>query len=197
MVASARDWEKMKLKGTLAFVLGACALANAAERTEHFDRDPAWDGHNNRAAPPEPRMIKQDFGYSPTAHAGGTAGGIDGLITPAGEPAYYAKKIPAATLDNALSASGKFACAKGPFHVLLGFFNSGTVNEWRTPNSVVFRLQGRGDFFYAYVEYCTSRWRAGGDSPGGFATVRDPASGRSQFKGFASGTAHEWSLRYD
>src|SRR5437899_1836867 len=69
----------------------------AAERTEHFDRDPAWDGHNNRTTSPEPRMIKQDFGYSPTAHAGGATGEIGGFITPAGEPAYYAKKIPAAT----------------------------------------------------------------------------------------------------
>jgi hypothetical protein len=83
-------------------------------------------------------------------------------------------------------------------HVLLGFFNTDSVNEWRTPSSIVIRLQGRGDIFYAYVEYATKKWRAGGDSPGGFETVRDPESGRMQFKGFPGGnTVYKWSLKYD
>ena len=46
--------------------------------------------------------------------------------------------------------------------MLVGFFNSETINEWRTPNSIVLRLYGRGDVFYAYVEYATAAWRAGG-----------------------------------
>jgi hypothetical protein len=97
-----------------------------------------------------------------------------------------------------LSASGKLVCGKGGFHVLVGFFNTDTLNEWRTPNSIVIRLYGRGELFYAYVEYCTGRWRAGGDSPGGFATVRDEKSGRLRLRGFSSGTnVHRWSLRYD
>lgn len=179
-------------------VIGVCNMAAAGERTEHFDKDPAWHGHNNRATALEPRAVRQDFGYSRTGHAGSAPGEIGGFITPAAEPAYYAKEIPNRTFKDPLSASGKFMCAKGPFHVLVGFFNSGTVNEWRTPNSIALRLQGRGDFFYAYVEYCTGRWRAGGDSPGGFATVHDPVTGRHQFKGFASGDkVHKWSLRYD
>jgi hypothetical protein len=97
-----------------------------------------------------------------------------------------------------LSASGKVVCQGRKFHVLLGFFNVGTVNEWRTPNSIALRLQGRGDVFFAYVEYTTSRWRAGGDSPGGFTQIRDPATGRLSFKGFSTGSSvHQWSLRYD
>jgi len=181
----------------IAILLGVRNIGVAAERTEHFDKDPAWHGHNNRATSPEPRTIRQDFGHSPTAHAGGAPGEIGGFITPAGEAAYYAKEIPTRTFNDSLTASGKFICAKGAFHVLLGFFNSATVNEWRTPNSIAIRLQGRGDFFYAYVEYCTGRWRAGADSPGGFATIRDPTTGRLQFKGFASDKVHQWSLRYD
>jgi len=60
------------------------------------------------------------------------------------------------------------------------------------------RLVGRGPMFFAYVEYCTGRWRAGGDDPRSFATVPDPATGRPQFKGFAAqGTVHRWSLSYD
>src|SRR2546426_11964608 len=174
---------------TIAIALWiACGAGIAAEQSENFDKEPNWDGHNNRALRPEPRKIRQDFGYSPTAHCGGAPGEMGGFITPAAEAAYYAKEIPNRTFKDSLSASGKVACAGREFHVLIGFFNAGTLNEWRTPNSIALRLQGRGDIFYAYVEYCTSRWRAGGDSPGGFATVRDPATSRINLKGFSSGT---------
>lgn len=182
--------------GALAVALSAGGFA--AERSESFDHDPEWHGHNNRAKTPEPREIRQDFGYSPTTHCrGGRPGEIGGFITPAGEPAYYAKAIPPKTFNDTLSASGKLVCPKGPFHVLLGFFNANTVNEWRTPNSIAIRLQGRGEVFFAYVEYCTGRWRAGGDSPGGFATVRDE-NGRLNLKGFPSGTkVYPWSMSYE
>jgi hypothetical protein len=172
--------------------------ATAAERTEHFDKDPGWHGHNNRANSPAPRVIRQDFGFSPTAHAGGAPGEMGGFITAAAESAYYAMEIPTRSFNDGLSATGKLVCAARQFHVLVGFFNAGTLNEWRTPNSIALRLQGRGQVFYAYVEYCTGRWRAGGDSPGGFAQVRDEATARMRLKGFPSGaTEHRWSLRYD
>jgi hypothetical protein len=168
------------------------------ERSEHFDRDPGWDGHNNRARSPEARTIRQDFGYSATAHNGGRAGELGGFITPTAEPAYVARGIKPRTFNDPFSASGKVVCAGRQFHVLLGFFNAATLNEWRTPNSIALRLQGRSDVFYAYVEYATGRWRAGGDSPGGFAQIPDPSNGRLRFKGFATGSAvHRWSLRYD
>ncbi len=50
-----------------------CGLLPAEERTQTFDADPGWEGHNNRIQEPG-RTIKQDFGYSRTAHAGGKAG---------------------------------------------------------------------------------------------------------------------------
>jgi len=173
--------------------------ATAEERQESFDKDPNWHGHNNRATTPEPRLVRQDFGYSSTRHAGGSvAGEIGGFITPGGEAAYYAKRIDQQSFKNRFEASGKLACTGQQFHVLVGVFNSDTVNEWRTPNSVVMRLYGRGDVFYAYVEYATSRWRAGGDSPGGFATVVEKETGKMQLRGFASkGKVHTWSLAYD
>jgi WD40 repeat protein len=181
-----------------ALLVALCAVCPAAERTENFDRDPGWDGHHNRSTT-EPRTIRQDFGHSPTAHAGGGAGEIGGFIQPAAEPAYYAKKIPERTFADPLSASGTVACADGPFHVLVGFFHSGTLNEWRTPNSIALRLQGRGKHFYAYVEYTTAKWRAGGDTPGGFSLVPDEERPqRMRFKGFSCGGAmHRWSLKYD
>jgi hypothetical protein len=173
------------------------AFALAKERTEHFDKDPGWDGHNNRSKTPDKRTVRQDFGYSRTNRAGGQVGEIGGFITAAAEPAYYAKRIEPKTFKDPLSASGRLNCQGKQFHVLVGFFNADTVNEWRTPNSIAIRLLGRGDVFFAFVEYCTGKWRAGGDSPGGFATVRDPKTGRTNLRGFRTGAPVEWSLKYD
>jgi hypothetical protein len=167
----------------------------AEERSQRFDRDPDWDGHNNRLA--QPRTIKQDFGYSKTRHTG-ALGEVGGFITPAAERAYFARKLRPATFDDTLTASGTLACTGQNFHVLVGFFNDGTLNEWRTPNSIALRLSGRGDVFYAWVEYATRRWRAGGDSPRGFPVTRDPRTGRNRPRGFpAKGKVYRWSLRYD
>jgi hypothetical protein len=104
------------------------------ERTERFDRDPAWERHNNQSV--KPRSIRQDFGFSPTAHAGGKRGEMGGFITPAAEPAYYAKKLPAKSFKDPLTASGTLACTGQAFHALIGFFNADTLNEWRTPNTI-------------------------------------------------------------
>src|SRR5262249_9416693 len=101
------------------------------------------------------------------------------------------------TFDDPLDASGRLLCKGRQFHVLVGFFNAGTVNEWRTPNTVALRLLGPGDVFYAYVEYATGRWRAGCDSPGGFGPVPNPKTGRARPRGFRTGVAHAWTLRYD
>jgi hypothetical protein len=96
------------------------------------------------------------------------------------------------------AASGTLACTSEPFHVLIGFFNAGTLNEWRTPNTIALRLSGRGGVFYAWLEYATARWRAGGDSPQPFPTETDPRSGRSWPKGFPTkGAVYRWSLAYD
>jgi hypothetical protein len=172
-------------------------LVTGKERTEAFDKDPGWEGINNRATAPAKRSVRQDFGYSRTANAGGEPGEVGGFITAAAEPAYYARTLDLKTLNDPLTASGRLVCKGRKFHALVGFFNADTLNEWRTPNTVAIRLLGRGDVFYAYVEYATARWRAGGDSPGGFATVRDPKTGRTRLRGFRTGVSHDWSIRYD
>ncbi len=43
--------ERVSWIACLWIVLGVRHVAIAAERPEHFDKDPGWDGHNNRAAP--------------------------------------------------------------------------------------------------------------------------------------------------
>src|SRR5262245_22231764 len=83
------------------------ASAQAAQRRESFERDPGWDGHNNRSTKPE--RVRQDFGWSSeTTHVGGEPGELGGWINPAAEPAYYAKSLPKLTFLDPLSASGSF-----------------------------------------------------------------------------------------
>src|SRR5687767_8120444 len=116
---------------TFLTALVLAAPVNAKERTERFDKDPGWDGQNNRSTL-EKRTIKQDFGYSRTGHAGGQPGEIGGLITPAAEPAWYARKIEPKTLNDPLTVTGRLRCKGRSFHLLVGFFNADTANERRT-----------------------------------------------------------------
>jgi hypothetical protein len=124
---------------------------------------------------------------------------MGGLITAAAEPAYYAKTIEPATFDTPLAASGTIAFTAGEIHVLVGFFNADTLNEWRTPNSIALRILGRYGRMYCYVEYCTALWRADGDYPGGFSQEKNPVTGRLDLKGFEAGEGKSlrWSLVYD
>ncbi|MCS6860258.1 MAG: hypothetical protein NZT92_08060 [Abditibacteriales bacterium] len=179
---------------------GQGGLDATAQRVASFDRDPGWEGHNNRRVNPAPRTIRQDFGYSRTARAGGGVGEIGGFVTPAAEPAYYAKRIPTKTFNDVLTASGTLVVAvggnldDGAGNTLIGFFNANTLNEWRTPNTIAFRVNGRGEVFHAHLEYATAKWRAGGNY---FSTV-DPATGKKSIKGIPSGdVVHRWSLKYD
>jgi hypothetical protein len=184
------------LVSAVAALMSARVTHLPDERFQSFDRDPGWEAVNNRSKTPEPRQIRQDFGYSATNHAGGAKGEIGGIITPSGEVAYYAKRLSKKTLETRLISSGTFAATTGSFHVMLGYFNSGTLNEWRTPNSVVIRLLGRGEHFIAYLEYCNSRWQANGDSPQGFSEP-DPKTGKNEFIPFPIDKPLRWTLEYD
>jgi hypothetical protein len=180
---------------SILFAVCIAGLARAEERTQRFDRDPGWEGVNNRSQTPERRTIRQDFGYHLPENS--KRGRIGGLVTPAAETSYYGRKIEPKSFADPLTASGTLLVKGSACHLLVGFFNSKTVNEWRTPNTIALRILGRGDHFFAYVEYTTSKWRAGGDSPGGFATVKNAATGRMDLRGFKCDTLHQWSLKYD
>jgi hypothetical protein len=169
-----------------------CASALAEERRESFDHDPGWDGHNNRSVRPE--IIRQDFGWSAaTSQAGGNAGEIGGLVTPAAEPAYYAKSFPTRTLDDVLTASGTLMIEKDAGHTLIGFFDSRTLNEWRTPGTIALRINQRGEVFHCHLEYCTRKWRAGAGIIGRYDKARD----RMDAKELPGGKVYAWSISYD
>jgi hypothetical protein len=184
------------IRSTVAIALFV-SVVSAGTKTENFDKDPGWEGVNNRSAKTQPAaMIREDFGYSATNHAGGAkAGEIGGHIAQAGEVAYYAMPIDPKTFKDKVTVSGTFACANGQYHLLIGFFNAGTTNEWRTNNTLGLRLQGRGDFFIAFADYCTSKWRAGGQS---FTEATDRKSSRAPATSFPSGNKSiKWSFTYD
>jgi hypothetical protein len=45
-----------------------------ALKNESFDKDPGWEGHNNRIVPERVPTMTQDFGYCKTNFAGKAAG---------------------------------------------------------------------------------------------------------------------------
>jgi hypothetical protein len=176
-------------------MLASIAAGDAATREEHFDREPeTWEGVNHRNKTFEPRTVVQDFGYSRgTRHAGGEAGELGGRINPAAEPAFYGYRLPKPLdLDSPLSAEGKLMVPSGSSHCLFGFFNANTLEGWRTPNTLVARINGRGEIFHCHLEYCTSRWRAEAGVIG--EIVRGARITPTEIP---AGTVHQWKMSYD
>src|SRR5688572_19093432 len=113
----------------LGFGKAATSQTIPALKTESFERDPGWEGHNNHIVPKEYPTITQGFGYSSTGFAGKTPGEIGGRIHRASQPAYFAAKIAPKTLNDWLSASGTFALTKSASGggVFFGWFNNQQV----------------------------------------------------------------------
>jgi hypothetical protein len=159
-----------------------------------FAEDPRWDGYRNRLVPDPPRLTRQDFGWRDTRHAGGKqAGEIGGWIQRSLTPASFARAIPEKTLNDKLTASGRFAVThdEGGSGAMFGWFHESS-RGWRTPNSIGFRIDGNGGKYWVLFEYGTSHWLTGGEGTfeGRYQTTKT--------KPFASdGTSHEWSLTYD
>ncbi len=177
---------------SLVVILWPSSLV-AEERNQSFDVDPNWEGYHNRPSS-EPREIVQDFGYQGPANPSSLDLEIGGLVTPAGEAAWYAKKIRALTLAEPFAASGKIVVPQGGGNTLIGFFNPATAKEWRTANSLVWRINGRGETFHAHFEYTTQKWRSGAGIIGRY----DQKTDRMHPVENPSGeSVYDWSLEYD
>ena len=188
---------------TMAFLAAASALiVRAADsppssrKSESFDRDPGWEGHNNHIVPKKTLPVKQDFGYSATHFAGKGAGEMGGVIQRATKPASYAATLaPAKTLDDQLSASGSFAITKATpgAGVFFGFFNSRQPGGSGRPIGSLgldFDFEGSGGRLA--VRLITS----GNKSCGTFTTPYLPGKFRpTTLKN--NGTRYHWTLAYD
>jgi hypothetical protein len=165
-------------------------------KTEHFDRDPGWEGHNNRIVPKKVQMVKQDFGYSATHFAGKAVGEMGGVIQRSTTPAQYAAPLaPAKTLDGRLTASGSFAitaCQPGA-GVFFGFFNSQQPGGSGRPIGSLgmdFDFEGKGG------RIAVRLISGGNKSCGTFLTPYLPGKFRpTPIK--KDGTKYHWTLDYD
>ncbi|MFA6564232.1 MAG: hypothetical protein WCV00_20185 [Verrucomicrobiia bacterium] len=165
-------------------------------KTERFDRDPGWEGHNNRVAPKKVLMVKQDFGYSATQFAGKAAGEMGGRIQRSTRPASYAAPLaPAKTLDDRLTASGSFAitASQPGAGVFFGFFNSQQPGGSGRPIGSLgmdFDFEGKGGRLA--VRLITG----GNKSRGTFITPYLPGKFRpTPLKN--DSTRYHWTLDYD
>ncbi|MCI0746232.1 MAG: hypothetical protein L0Y58_12580 [Verrucomicrobia subdivision 3 bacterium] len=185
----------LTLGSLLALTVAIPFGARAALRHENFDREPpAWEGVNHRSKSFGPKTVEQNFGYSSsTTYAGGQAGEVGGRINPAGEPAFYAHRLlNPLNLNSAMNAEGRMYVARGSGHCLMGFFNTNSLNEWRTPNTLVARVNSRGDAFHCHLEYCTSKWRASA------GVIGEIVAGQSVTPiEIPVGKVHTWKMAYD
>ena len=160
---------------------------------EDFRRDPGWEGRGN-SVEFEDRVRRpwNDFGFRPTANAGGQPGELGGIIWRDEKPAYYADRVGPLTLDDELSASGTLALTKAGSDsgVYLGWFNAADkkgkdVPEHQAPQENLLGLLIEGPSrvgHYVRPAYRTSGG-AGGIPDAGPILRPD-------------GRVHRWSIRY-
>lgn len=153
---------------------------------ENFDKDPEWEGYNNRIECSDCPTITQDFGWRPTSFTGSGPGEIGGNIRRSTTPAYYAMPVGPFSFKNKLSASGKIVVKATPtegFGFYIGFFNS-ERQGWRVWSSCGFRI-GEVRFNRArfYLDYKTGKAAGAILNP----DLEIPTDG----------TVHTWELVYD
>jgi hypothetical protein len=164
-------------------------------RTEHFDRDPGWEGRNNRVIPNKVLVVRQDFGYTPTHHAGIAAGELGGVIQRSTTPASYADKLVVKTLDDRLSAAGSFAitASQAGAGVFFGFFNANQPGGSGRP---IGSLGMNLDFETTGARLAVRLITDGNKSCGTFITPYLPGKFRpTPLKN--DGTRYHWTLDYD
>ena len=133
-----------------------CASAqNPSQPFLDFTSDPRWESYRSQLLPNPLPVIRQDFGLR--------AGRLGGWVQRSLSPAWFAKVCPLRTLNDKFSASGKFSVTNdaGGSGVLFGWFHDSS-RGWRTPNSLVFRIDGNGGGYWVFYEYGTSHWLTGG-----------------------------------
>jgi hypothetical protein len=174
---------------------GAFEASETALKREDFDKDPDWEGFNNRVMPKRRLIVEQDFGSSKTNHAGRAPGEMGGAVQRSTTPAYYAAKISTKSLDDRLTASGSFAltASQSGSGVFFGFFNSAQPGGSGRPIGSL----GLDFDFEAHGGRLAARLiTSGNKSCGTFLTPYLPGKFRpTPLK--ADGTRYHWTLDYN
>jgi hypothetical protein len=187
--------KRAELWMALAVAFGSQTMAqDLSRRFDDFTSEPQWESYRSRLLPNPLPITRQDFGWRDTLQADGTRGEIGGWIQRALTPASFLKVIPTRTLNDRLSASGQFVVTRDDSSsgTLFGWFHE-TSRGWRTPNSLVFRIDGNGGKYWVFYEYGTRHWLTGGG--GCFEGDRYQTTLTRPFK--TDGTTHTWSLDYE
>ena len=179
----------------LTLLFSVARAAEPALKSESFDRDPNWDSHNNRVTPARVPTIVQDFGFTNTNVAGKSTGEMGGQVTRAAEPAYYADRIGAKTLNDKLTASGTFAITKSSAGagMFFGFFRSEQAGATGRPiSSLGMDIDCERGGGRLAVRLITGQEK----SCGTFVTPFIPGKFRpTPIRN--DGTRYNWSLNYD
>jgi hypothetical protein len=170
-------------------------------KTEHFDQDPQWEGWQNRIASKNPKVVGQEFGYSPTNVAGKDKGEIGGAICRDSKVAWYADKIPAKTLNDRLTASGTFAltATSGSSGAFFGWFKE--QEGIGRQNTLGFRFAGQGSGARLTLQLVTANNQACGTkiTPWVVDKTKEKGKGR-KFRPTSirnDGTRYTWKMEYD
>jgi hypothetical protein len=173
----------------LAAVANPCTSSGQESRLrrESFDHDPGWEGLNNRIQPTKSWTVTQDYGY--------TSGLIGGRVVRSAKPSYYADQISPKSLNDKLSASGRFQLSgsSGGSGIFFGWFNAKQPGGGGRPkNSLGMDFDGEGTGARLAVRLINGSNK----SCGTFITPFIPGKFRpTPIK--KDGTSYHWILKYD
>ena len=171
-------------------------------KTESFDRDPNWEGFNNRVKAKRIPTVMQDFGFSTSNLAGKEKGEIGGQVWRSSTRASYAAAIPPKTLAQKLTASGSFAVTAtcGSSGAFFGWFNSRNTGSGRR-DTLGFRFAGEGSGSRLTLQLVTDKNQACGTKVTPW--IVDKSKPRGDGRKFRptsiknDGTRYAWTLVYD
>jgi hypothetical protein len=171
-------------------------------KTESFDRDPGWEGFNNRIVPKRVPTVTQDFGFRMSNFAGREAGEIGGQVWRSSTRASYAAEIVPKTLSQKLAASGSFAvtASSGSSGVFFGWFNSRDTGSGRR-DTLGFRFAGEGSGCRLSLQLVTDKNQACGTKVTPWVVDRSKPKGEGRKFSPTSirndGTRYSWTMAYD
>ena len=163
-------------------------------KTEHFDKDPGWEGYNNRMVPERTPVVRQDFGYSETNFAGEKKVAIGGRVQRSTIPAFFVERIVPKTLDDKLHASGTFVVNSidgGGGGMIFGWLNSEQLPGSGDPSSfgMLLIFEKRGARISVRLHNHLN------ETCGTFVTPYIP--GRYRPTPIRPGIRYRWTLDYD